>query len=395
MYNKNFGHSRGFGGNNRFKRAAPNRNRFSSNIDISMYVRKAVSFTTIEEAQTVNTFSSFGLEAPLLANVLTKGYVKPTEIQDKTIGQIMAGRDVLGIAHTGTGKTAAFAIPLINRILKNPQSRMLILAPTRELAAQIKQEIRSFTPGLRVYVTLAIGGAFIREQILEIKRGPNIIIGTPGRVMDLAKRKVLNFGIMDTVVLDEVDRMLDMGFVDDIKRIMAQIPTTRQTLFFSATVDKKVESLIDTFLTNPVKITIKSQEASSHVEQDIVRVVRSQKQETLLGLLTKEEFKKVLVFGATKRMVDTLTRFLAEKGLPVDSIHGDKPQHKRQKVMRMFKEDQISILIATDVAARGLDVPDITHVINYDRPNNYEDYVHRIGRTGRGNNKGYALTFVE
>lgn len=403
MYNTNFGRPRGFSNNNRFggnrgfrgSRSNSPSNRFSSHINESMYIRKAVEFTTIEEAVTQNTFQSFGLEAPLLANIVTKGYLKPTEIQDKTIGPILEGRDVLGIAHTGTGKTAAFALPLINRILKNPGSKTLILAPTRELAGQIKQEIRSFTPGLKVYVSLAIGGAFLREQIQEIRRGPNIIIGTPGRVMDLAKRRVINFAGLNTVVLDEVDRMLDMGFIDDIKSVIAQTSPQRQTLFFSATVDRKVESLIDTFLTNPIKVTIKSQEASTHVDQDIVRVVRSQKKEVLLSLLTKTEFKKVLVFGGTKRMVDTITTFLSSSGLRVDSIHGDKPQHKRQKVMQMFKSDQISILIATDVAARGLDVPDITHVINYDQPNNYQDYVHRIGRTGRGNNKGYALTFVE
>jgi superfamily II DNA/RNA helicase len=308
----------------------------------------------------------------------------------------MNGKDVLGIANTGTGKTAAFAIPLIQKILENPNKRIIILAPTRELATQIKQDIRSFTPGLRVFIALAIGGAFIREQIMDIRRGPNILIGTPGRITDLGHRRVIDFTKFDTVVLDEVDRMLDMGFVDDIKTIVDQIPQSRQTLFFSATVDRKIEVLINTFLRDPVKVSVKTTDASDHVEQNVVNVRRQEKEEKLCELLSKkEEFKKVLIFGATKMMVERLTVSLVRQGFNADSIHGDKPQHKRQTVLKLFKEDRLNILVATDVAARGLDIADVTHVINYDQPNNYEDYVHRIGRTGRGNSKGYALTFVE
>jgi superfamily II DNA/RNA helicase len=301
----------------------------------------------------------------------------------------------LGIANTGTGKTAAFALPLIQKILENPNKRIIILAPTRELAQQIKQDFRTFTPGLKVYIALAIGGAYIREQIIDIKRGPHVIIGTPGRIKDLGERRIINFNGLDTLVLDEVDRMLDMGFIDDIRSIVDQIPKTRQTLFFSATLDKKVESLINTFLTNPVKVSVKTQDTSSHVEQDVVRVSRDQKEVALHQLLTHEEFKKVLIFGATKMIVEKLSVNLQSKGFNAASIHGDKPQNKRQRVLQAFKNNQINILVATDVAARGLDIADITHVINYDQPNNYEDYIHRIGRTGRGNQKGFALTFVE
>lgn len=391
-----------FGGPSRFgstqrrgRGANSGRNRsFSKYINPLMFVKKAQEFATIEQAPTINTFEDFNLNPLLLKNIKTKGYSKPTQIQDQVIEHILNNKDILGIAATGTGKTAAFAIPLINKILENPNKRMIILAPTRELATQIKEDFRSFTPGLRVYIALAIGGAFMRDQIADIRRGPNVIIGTPGRIKDLSERRVINFGILDTLVLDEVDRMLDMGFINDIQFIVDKIPKTRQTLFFSATVDKKIEGLIDTFLTNPVKIAIKTQEASSHVDQDIVRVSGGNKEDILHKLLVQEHFKKVLVFGATKRTVDKLTTTLIQKGFSADSIHGNKAQNKRQRVISAFKTNQINILIATDVAARGLDIADITHVINYDQPNNYEDYIHRIGRTGRGNSKGFALTFV-
>lgn len=391
MYNKNRGNFRRF----RPRTGGSRRGGFSKHINPAMYIKKAQEFTPIGETVTVNTFEDFNLHPSLYNNVKTKGYSKPTQIQDQTIKHVLDGRDILGIAATGTGKTAAFAIPLINKILENPNKRMIILAPTRELAIQIKEEFRSFTYGLKVYIALAIGGTFLREQIIDIRRGPNIIIGTPGRIKDLSGRGVINFGSLDTLVLDEVDRMLDMGFINDIRFIVDKIPKNRQTLFFSATVDRKVEMLIDTFLTNPTKVVIKTQEASSHVDQDIVRVPRTAKEETLHKLLVQEHFKKVLVFGATKRIVDKLTFSLVQKGFKADSIHGNKPQNKRQRVIRAFKTNEINILVATDVAARGLDIADITHVINYDQPNNYEDYIHRIGRTGRGNAKGFALTFVE
>lgn len=408
MYNENkrgfggFQQKRSFGGyrggrpqSSRFGGNGGQRRSFAKHINPLMYVKKAEEFVTIEETVTTNSFEDFGLNQFLMNNIKTKGFAKPTQIQDQTIGPILGNNDILGIAATGTGKTAAFAIPLINKILENPNKRILILAPTRELAMQIKDDFRSLTPGLRVYIALAIGGAFLREQITDICRGPHVIIGTPGRIKDLADRRVINFAGMDTLVLDEVDRMLDMGFINDIRYIVDQIPRTRQTLFFSATVDRKIEMLIDTFLNNPVKIAIKTQSASTHVEQDVVRVPRAAKEETLHKLLAKEEFKKVLVFGATKMMVDRLTTSLVSKGFRADSIHGNKAQNKRQRVIRAFKMNEINIMVATDVAARGLDIKDITHVINYDQPNNYEDYIHRIGRTGRGNSKGYALTFVD
>ena len=402
---RSYGKSFGYGKPNQgYQHSAPSRFNGSrrprfvgENINTSLFIKKAEEFVKIEESQPVHSFEDFGFEPALLANIMAKGYIKPTPIQDQAITQVMEGKDVLGIANTGTGKTAVFALPLINRILKNPGLRVLIMAPTRELAQQIKQDIRSFTPGLQVFIALAIGGAYMREQIQDIKRagGPHIIIGTPGRIKDLGERKVINFSKMDVLVLDEVDRMLDMGFIDDIRSIVDQTPKTRQTLFFSATVGGKVETLIKTFLNNPVKVSVKTQNASSHVEQNIIKVPRNQKEQKLGELMKNPDFKKVLIFGATHMIVEKLSISLIQKGFRAQGLHGGKPQFKRQQIMKAFKDDQINILVATDVAARGLDIADITHVINYDKPNNYDDYIHRIGRTGRGDNKGFALTFVE
>jgi len=384
-----------FGGQNR--RFGPSRKprSFGSDINPALFIKKACPIVKIEEVEVKHNFNEFGFGEILQKNIDNKGYIKPTQIQDESIPSILEGRDVLGIANTGTGKTAAYALPIIDMIIKNPQKRVLIMAPTRELAQQIKQEIRSFTFDLKVYVTLAIGGAYMREQVMEIRRDPHIIVGTPGRIKDLADRRVINFTQMDTLVLDEVDRMLDMGFINDIRDIVDRIPSNRQTIFFSATMDRKIETLVNTFLTNPAKISIKTQESSDHVEQNVVMVNRNNKEEMLINLLHKSDFKKVLVFGGTKMIVERISNALIDNGFKAGSLHGDKPQHKRQATLRMFKENQIDILVATDVAARGLDVKDITHVINYDKPNNYEDYIHRIGRTGRGDAMGTALTFVE
>ncbi|HPJ16718.1 MAG TPA: DEAD/DEAH box helicase [Candidatus Woesebacteria bacterium] len=394
MYSNNNRYGRRSSGYNRFQKRKP-RSFGGVKIDPNKYICKASPVVSIMETKTVNNFEDFGVDPILLENIKAKGFNKPTPIQDQVIPKAIEGCDILGIANTGTGKTAAFAIPLIDKILKNPKERILILAPTRELATQIKQDIRSFTYGLKIYIALAIGGAYLREQIIDIKRGPHIVVGTPGRISDLARRRVINFSVFDTVVLDEVDRMLDMGFVDEIKGIMDQIPENRQTLFFSATIDRKIEGLIDSFLHNPVKISVKTQDTSTHVEQDIVRVDRNRKMDKLIELLAKPDFNKVLVFGGTKMIVEKISQSLIQKGFKADSIHGDKRQFQRNRVLTAFKSNQISVLVATDVAARGLDVADITHVINYDQPANFEDYTHRIGRTGRGDKIGTALTFVD
>ncbi len=381
--------------NNQSSGNSSRRGRFTKSINPSLLVKKAEEFVKMEETQPTHSFTDFGFEPILVDNIKAKGFIKPTPIQDQVMEPAMKGQDILGVANTGTGKTAAFALPLINKILKNPSERVIILAPTRELAQQIKQDIRTFTFGMKIYIALAIGGAYIREQIMDIRRDPHFIIGTPGRILDLGRRKIINFSKFNTLVLDEVDRMLDMGFINDIKTVIEQLPKNRQTLFFSATVDKKVEPLIDTFLNNPVKVSVKTQETSSHVEQNVIRVPRAEKEKTLNQLLKLPQFKKVLIFGGTKMIVDKITNSLTANGFNAGAIHSGKAQNKRQNILRSFKESRINILVATDVAARGLDIADITHVINYDMPANYEDYTHRIGRTGRGDATGFALTFIE
>ncbi len=395
----NRGYGRPYGSNfsGRFSRQ-PRRNNFrGSTIHESRFVKKADYVAKpLEVFIPKINFKDLAVSEILKQNITQKGYLVPTPIQDGTIPHIIAGKDVIGIANTGTGKTAAFLIPLLNKVYLNKTEKVFIVVPTRELAMQIRDEMRSLANGLNIYVTLCIGGSFIRQQIFELKRNPHFVIGTPGRLKDLIKQRALNLSGFTTFVLDEVDRMLDMGFIDDIKYLISLLPAQRQSLFFSATISPQINAIIASFLKNPITVSVKSQETAELVDQDIVRIPRGMPKMTVLeGLLKKPELKKVLVFGRTKHGVERLSRDLYQKGFKVVSIHGDKPQFQRTKAIRFFKDNVANILIATDVAARGLDIADITHVINYDPPATYDDYIHRIGRTGRANKKGFALTFVE
>ncbi|PIS16051.1 ATP-dependent helicase [Candidatus Roizmanbacteria bacterium CG09_land_8_20_14_0_10_41_9] len=341
-------------------------------------------------------FSELAIHEKLKQNIAARNYADLTPIQEKGIPEILAGKDVIGISNTGTGKTAAFLIPLIEKVIHNSSYKALIITPTRELALQIREELRKFTYQIPLYSTFCIGQSSMSNQIYDLKRNPHVVIGTPGRLKDLIERKVLRLDQFKMIVLDEVDRMLDMGFIHDIKHIISFLPEKRQSLFFSATVSPEINRLIQSFVKNPITISVKTQETTSHIRQDIVRIQPGKtKIEVLDGLLKKEDFTKVLVFGRTKFGVERLSRELFRKGFKVTSIHGNKPQNKRQQAIRMFKEDVVKILVATDVAARGLDIPNVSHVINYDLPATYEDYIHRIGRTGRADKTGTALTFVE
>jgi len=341
-------------------------------------------------------FADFEVGHRLKENIAAKGYVTPTPIQDRAIPELLAGNDLIGIANTGTGKTAAFLIPFIEKTVKNHKEKTLIIAPTRELAEQINLELKDFSKGFPIYSTLAVGGINIRPQINSLRRGSSFVIGTPGRLTDLAKRKCLNMGEFSNVVLDEADRMFDMGFIADVRRIFSELPKERQTVLFSATFPKEVESLVSSFLENPVTVKTKTGDTADNIDQDVVRFNhREEKMDILHDLLIKTEFKKVLIFGETKRGVQGIHRDLAARGFKTASIHGDKTQNERRTALKLFKEEKINILVATDVAARGIDVPDVSHVINYDIPHTYEDYVHRIGRTGRAEHKGTALTFVK
>ncbi len=379
-----------------------NRRRFhaghrikSGRIDISKFVNKAVTEEEVIPFTPEHLFKDFNIKEDLKKNIISKGYEAPTPIQDKIIPHILKGSDVVGIANTGTGKTGAFLIPLINKVLLDHKENVIIVAPTRELAIQINQEFKDFSRYLKLFSVCCVGGAHIGRQISELKRSHNFIIGTPGRIKDLNKRKLIDFSKFNTVVLDEADRMLDMGFIDEMKHMMSLLPKNHHTLFFSATLSPEIEKLIKEFLTNPVTISVKTRDTASSVEQDIIRLKHGEdKVEVLHSLLIKPEFKKVLIFGKTKHGVEKLYSLLSKKGLRAESIHGDKNHSKRQRALGLFKDNRAQILVATDVAARGLDIDGISHVINYDIPATYDDYVHRIGRTGRGNKKGKALTFV-
>ncbi len=367
----------------------------SQNIHFSKFINKATPLEAEVAYVPENKFSDFIIDPRLKQNIITKGYVTPTLIQDKTIPQILTGKDVVGIANTGTGKTGAFLIPLIQKVILNKFEKVLIVVPTRELAVQINQELRTFVTNLGIFSACCVGGASIGGQIAELRqRQNNFIIGTPGRLKDLINRKFIDLSKFNTIVLDEADRMLDMGFIADMKFIMAKMPTKRHTLFFSATMSREVEGLIKIFLHEPIIVSVKTGDTSKNVDQDIIRVC-GDKLATLEGLLKKADFYKVLIFGRTKHGVEKLSKKLIEKGFKAESIHGNKPHSKRQKALTAFKNNSVAILVATDVAARGLDIPDVSHVINYDVPATYDDYVHRIGRTGRGDKKGKALTFVE
>lgn len=362
----------------------------------SLFVKKAVEEKEAEETLTNTLFESYNIAEKLKRNILEHGYVKTTPIQEKTIPDILAGHDIIGIANTGTGKTAAFLIPLINKVYLDRNERVLIITPTRELAVQISDELLIFARGMDMATALIIGGANMRRQMYSLKHGPQFVIGTPGRLMDLIERKDLNLSLFQNIVLDEVDRMVDIGFLKTVQYIISGIPRKRQSLFFSATVDGKTRDILRNFVTNPVTHSVKSQDTAENIEQDVIHVKdKSKKIDILHNLLILEEFRKVLVFGRTKWGMEKLAKGLSERGFKVASIHGNKSQNQRQRALDEFKEDRIKILLATDVASRGIDVDDITHVINYDTPETYESYIHRIGRTGRAGKKGVALTFIE
>lgn len=342
-----------------------------------------------------NTFGSFSIDARLKANIARIGYKDPTPIQDQAIPELLNGRDLVGIAKTGSGKTAAFLIPLIEKAMKNRNEKVLILAPTRELAVQIRDEFEKFAEGLNVHSVLCIGGVSMYGQIKILYRNPQFVIGTPGRIKDLESQRKINFASFKNIVLDEVDHMLDMGFIDDVNYIVDGLPRERQTLFFSATTTPRIQSIMRDFLKdNPVTIQIASNAPTTNVEQSVVRLNGKNKIEVLHDMLIQKDFQKVLVFGRTKHGIEKLYKELAYRGFKAASIHGNKTQNQRQRALNDFKDDYIQILLATDIASRGLDISDVTHVINYDLPESYEDYVHRIGRTGRADKKGKAITFV-
>ncbi len=371
-------------------------NKKGSTINVSQLIAKAVYEDLPSIYVLDHTLLEFDLAKELKKNIEYKKYTSPTKIQYEAIPQILNGKDILGLASTGAGKTAAFLIPMINKAIRDDSQRFLIIEPTRELAMQIQDEFMQLARNTGLRSVLIIGGNSMRTQMGILKRDPQFVIATPGRLKDLTERKAINLLSINNVILDEVDRMLDMGFINDIKFITSKLNEEKQSLFFSATMNRKSEEIANTLLKDPVKIEVEKIEAGKNVDQDIIKLKEGDnKFDVLCEHINKKEFKKVLIFTRTKRQAETLSRKLLDKGVRVNALHGDKRQTQRSRIINDFKKDYLNILIATDVASRGLDVNNISHVINYDIPENYDDYIHRVGRTGRAGKKGYALTFVE
>ena len=356
---------------------------------------KAAKISDLIVYEPVNAFADFAIDPLLTRNLTAKGFTTPSAIQDQAIPEGLLGKDIVGIANTGTGKTAAFAIPLLHRLMMDRQARALIMAPTRELAQQIEEECRELAKGSGLTGAVLIGGSAMGPQLRDLRNRPRIVIGTPGRIKDHLERRTLDLAQFNIAVLDEVDRMLDMGFVNDVRAILSHLSSSRQSYFFSATMDDKVRSLINTFANDPVLVSVKTGDTSDHVEQSVVLYRSRQEKVDKLHELLIAEGAKTLVFDETQRSVERLSDELRLRGFKVDAIHGGKSQGQRQRALSRFKSNELNVLVATDVAARGIDVVDITHVINYATPQSYQDYVHRIGRAGRAGRKGYALTFIE
>lgn len=383
-----------FGG----RKSSGNKRGRGERIDFSRFIKKA-EHVEEKKYEAKHNFIDFPFNPQLQKNIARVGYVSPRPIQDQAIPVVLKGGDVFGMANTGTGKTAAFLLPLIQKISKtkgmNKRETVLIMAPTRELALQIDADFRNLAFGFGMFSAACVGGLPIMKQIREIERGVSFVIGTPGRLRDLIEKKVLDLSTCHSVVLDEADRMLDMGFRDDMVYIIGKTAKERQTLFFSATLSPEIKKLTEQYLKDPVFVSVISGETAKSIEQDVVRYRGKDEQFTKLHEILKEDGSdKVLIFREMKHSVDALTKELSQHGFKVGCIHGDKRSRERIRTLDLFKQDKINILIATDVAARGLDIPDVTHVINYDVPQTYDTYVHRIGRTGRAGKKGNALTFV-
>ena len=347
-------------------------------------------------------FNELGLSEKVLKAVESSGYDTPTPIQEQAIPYALQGRDVLGIAQTGTGKTAAFTLPMLSLLEKGRararMPRTLILEPTRELAAQVEEAFAKYGVNHKLNLALLIGGVSFGDQEAKITRGADVLIATPGRLLDFVERGKLLLTGIDILVIDEADRMLDMGFIPDIERICKLVPFTRQTLFFSATMPPEITRLVDTFLHNPVRIEVaRAATTAATITQTLVRSgsTPEEKRATLRRLArTAENFKNAIIFCNRKRDVQVVYRSLEKHGFSVGALHGDLDQRTRMAALDAFRNDQVQLLVCSDVAARGLDIPDVSHVINYDAPHHAEDYVHRIGRTGRAGKAGAALTIV-
>jgi ATP-dependent RNA helicase RhlE len=351
----------------------------------------------------LTSFNEFGLAEPITCALAEEKYVTPTPIQAQTVPLALAGRDVIGIAQTGTGKTAAFALPILNYLhgkRVRPErkcARVLALSPTRELSGQIADSFRAYGRHIRpLAVELAIGGVPINRQIRAVARGLEVLVATPGRLLDLVHNRALRLDRLEVLVLDEADRMLDMGFIHDIKKIVAMLPKERQTLFFSATMPQQIAQLASQMLRDPARVSVTPQATTAErIAQRVIHTEKASKQTLLAEVLKAEPIDRVLVFTRTKHGADKVVRGLAKAGLAAEAIHGNKSQSQRERVLSAFRDGRLRTLIATDIAARGIDVDGVSHVVNYDLPNIPESYVHRIGRTARAGRDGVAISFCD
>ncbi|MCX7432212.1 MAG: DEAD/DEAH box helicase [Planctomycetia bacterium] len=350
----------------------------------------------------MTTFESLGLTEPVLKALKTEGYTVPTPIQAKAVPHVLAGRDLFGCAQTGTGKTAAFALPLIERMMANPRERtarrcrVLVLAPTRELAGQIHESFRVYGRNAHLKTAVIYGGVGQRPQETAMSKGVDVLVATPGRLLDLVQQKFVDLRAVEFLVLDEADRMLDMGFIHDVRRIVGMLPKERQTLFFSATLPSEVRQLADSMLRDPLEVKTTPQSTPAEtVSQSVFFLAQRQKRHLLVHLLSTEEMVRVIVFMRTKHGADKLQRDLDRAGIRAAAIHGNKSQNQREKALAAFKSQHPPVLIATDIAARGIDVDNVSHVVNYELPHEPETYVHRIGRTGRAGMTGKAVSLCD
>ena len=333
----------------------------------------------------------------IISNLLRKGYISPTEIQDRAIEPILKGHDLMGLAQTGTGKTGAFLIPLVHNLIgKNPSFQIMIITPTRELAVQIEKEFRSISLGLKLYSECLIGGTSVRNDIMKLRRPSHIIIGTPGRISDMVRQRAIRMNDFSTLVLDEFDRLLDMGFSPDILKLVDEMNNRKQTILFSATEDKSQKAMLGKLLYQPVEVRLKPGNCTAdNIDQEILKVSNGEnKIDMLIKLVRDPSFEKVLIFADTKRGVSRICESLKKAGIKAEEIHGDKSQNYRLKALEAFKSKKVQVLVATDVASRGLDIVNVSHVINFQKPQNMDSYIHRIGRTGRAGKSGKAFTFV-
>jgi len=406
--NKNRARKRGRSFDKRSKQSGPRRfsqgrrnersrgKRGAQTLPSTVFINKEPVVKHEETYVSERTFNDFGLDGRLVENLEEKGYTCPTRIQDEAIPHICAGSDVVGLANTGSGKTAAFILPIIDTLTKQTSDEMsLIVTPTRELAQQIQKEFNTFSSRMKLSSVLCVGGLNMRAQIRDLRRHPNVIIGTPGRLKDLLDQREIKSDTITTLVLDEADRMLDMGFLPDITYIIDTLPKQRQSLCFSATTNSAINKLFARLLNDPVTISVRTSETGEHIAQDVI-TVRSpaDKMTQLTEMLNREHFERVLIFGEMKHHVQKLANTLNKQGFAAEAIHGNKSQPQRKRALDMFRNGKVNILVATDVAARGLDIPNVSHVINFDQPRTRDDYIHRIGRTGRAGKQGQAYTFV-